>query len=1060
MIPIKPNNVTWTNEQWEAIYLTGKNILVSAGAGSGKTAVLTERIIEKLKSGISINKMIILTFTNAAAAEMKDRVRNSIEENLKDYPKLKDQLYLLDQAIITTFDSYSLYLVKKYHYLLGIDKNIGIIDNVILSLKKEEILDKILEKYYDNKEFLNLLDTFTEKDDTLIRNSLLNIYNKIDSICKKQEYLNSYIDKYYDDSFINEKINKYLELISDTRDVIQMLIESIKNIVDNEVLVDFICKIEDSLDDLNYAKKYEDFKKIMDIFKLPSMTTSKKVDPDEKEEIKGYYDKLKAYVNDLKELTSYNSINEIKEELLSTKDNANIMIKIITDLDNELSQFKKSINNYEFSDITRLAISLLENNEDIRLEIKNNTNEIMIDEYQDTNDIGEYFISLISNNNIYMVGDVKQSIYRFRNANPKIFIEKYNDYKNSDNGYALDLNKNFRSRKEVLENINLIFNHIMDEKIGGANYSDGHNMIYGNMKYIENGMTNQNYNLEIYDYNYKNSEYKKYYSKDELEVLMIAKDIKERIRKHEQVYNPKEKKLRDITYKDFAVLADRKTNFDLYKKIFDYEGIPIIIHKDEEFVYSNEIYVIKNILKLINILKNKDFTNINYPFISVARSYLFDYKDNDIFTSVTNKDIINNEIFKDLFNSLNKLVIKSKEESISSLLISIYKEFDMYSKSIKLSNINNINKKLDYIVTLASNLESLGYNLNDFINYFDNLFDKKIDIQYSDKKDTSSDSVNLMTIHRSKGLEYQMCYFPGLYKKFNKADLKDKFLFSYQFGIVLPIFKEGITNTIYKRLLSNEYLKEDISERLRVLYVALTRAREKIIMLDNINELDLTPLPFNNNVVNDLERMKYSSFEDIISSVEEYLNPYIVKKEEYLHKAYLHKKEIKLKEIDSCYQAFENKKIRIDVIKGNKENFSHKRLKIEKIDNELGLEIHEILEYLDFNNYEKDIANYCSDDFVKNKIMKLFDTPFMKNIKSKKIYKEYEFFDKDNQGIIDLVLEGDNDIFVVDYKLKDINKNYYNDQVKKYMDYLKTISNKNIKGYLYSILDEKYVQVK
>ena len=324
------------------------------------------------------------------------------------------------------------------------------------------------------------------------------------------------------------------------------------------------------------------------------MTRSKKVDEEEKEEIKGYYEKLKKYFEDLKSLLVYDSLEEIKNEIVSTKEYAKVIIRILKKLDEKVLEFKKENNSYEFSDITRLSIKLLEEYDEIREGIKVKTNEIMIDEYQDTNDIGDYFISLISNNNVYMVGDVKQSIYRFRNANPRIFMEKYHNYKQGNGGYALDLTKNFRSRCEVLDNINEMFNYIMDEEIGGANYQNGHNMIYGNKTYINEGKTDQNYNLEIYNYDYKTTDNKKYYSKDEVEAFIIADDIINRIKAKEQTFNMKKKELRDIKYSDFVILIDRKSNFELYKKVFDYKGIPLIMHKDEEFVYSNEIYVLKN----------------------------------------------------------------------------------------------------------------------------------------------------------------------------------------------------------------------------------------------------------------------------------------------------------------------------------------------------------------------------------------------------------------------------------------------------------------------------------
>ncbi len=1062
MIPTKPAGVTWTDEQWQAIYLTGKNIIVSAGAGSGKTAVLTERIIEKIKSGISIDDMIILTFTNAAAAEMRERVRDKIVKAAAIDSNLKEQLYLIDQAPITTFDAYSLSLVKKYHYLLGIGSNIGIIDNVVLAVAKEEILESVIEKYYDDKEFLKLLDTYTNKDDASIKKAILSIYNKTDSICKRKDFLDNYMNKYYDISFIQDKINDYLKLISDTRDVIMMLLESIKNIVTNEELASKIASMEESLDSLNYAKKYDDYKKNIELFRLPTIKKTKKIEQEDIDEIKGYLEKLKKYTDDLRDLVEYESTDEIEEELLSTKDYASVMVSILKDLDEEVLEFKKEKNAYEFSDITRLAISLLEEHPEIRENIKNKTNEIMIDEYQDTNDIGDYFISLISNNNVYMVGDVKQSIYRFRNANPKIFMGKYHNYKNGLGGYALDLNKNFRSREEVLSGINLMFNHIMDEEIGGANYQDGHNMIYGNKTYSNEGSTSQNYNLEIYNYDYKSGDNKGKYSKDEIEAFIIVDDIINKVKNKYQIFDVKSKTFHDASYKDFVILVDKKTKFELFKKIFDYKGVPIIVHKEEEFVYSSEIYVLKNILKLINIVRTKNYSELDYPFLSVARSYLFNFNDNDIFTSITNKDILTNPLFSKLFNSINKLATLSKKESISNLILDVYKEFDFYLKSINISNVDSVNKKLDYIVDVASKLEEMGYNLNDFIIYFDNVFDKKLDIQFANKKDTSSNSVNIMTIHKSKGLEYPVCYFPLLYSNFNKADLNDRFIFSSEYGIVMPVFKEGLTNTIYKRLLMDNYLKEDIAERLRVLYVALTRAKEQMIMINPINESDDILLPYQNDVVNNLERQKYNNFGSVLASLKPILSKYITNVNYEVDRGYERLKEVNYKDsLNKIDFKYDTEVLDLKANKLEEKTFSHTRNVIEKAsETTSGLNVHEVLEYLDFTNYEEDLNNYELSDFIKDKIKTFFNMPFMSSIVSSKIYKEYEFYTDDSHGIIDLLIEEENKFIIVDYKLKDITKPYYVDQVKGYINYIKSITNKEVEGYLYSILDSEYKKIR
>ena len=1054
-VKAKPEGSIWTDDQWNAICLDGKNIIVSAGAGSGKTAVLTERILEKLKNGVLINQMIILTFTKAAAGEMRERIRKKIKKAIKEFPKLENQLYLVDQADITTFDSYSLSLVKKYHYILGMPKNIGIIDNVQLNIERKKIIDDIFTRYYDNEKFLKLLDVYTNKDDETIKNAILNISSKLDSICKKQDYLETYMDKYYDLNFIKEKINDYNKIIMQTSDVILMLIDNIKFVASEEEFTEYANKIEEIYGNLAYCKKYEDFKKvIVDAGKFPTMPRKKDLDPYEREEINNYKDKLKVYLKELERLVRYESGEEIENNILSLKDHAEIIVSLLKDLDNETMKFKKQINSYEFSDIMRFAIKLLEENDSVREDIKNFTNEIMIDEYQDTNDIGDYLVSLISKNNVYMVGDVKQSIYRFRNANPKLFMSKYNAYKKGDSGYAIDLAKNFRSREEVLSGINEMFSRIMDDDIGGANYLEGHVAIFGNKAYIKEGKTDQNYNLEIYNYDYDNFEDKKLYSKDEVEAFIIADDILEKIKNKEQIFDKDEKTFSDIKFKDIVILVDRKSKFELFKKIFDYKKIPLIIHKDEQFVYSNEIYVLKNLLKLIEYEKNKSYENYNYSFLSVARSYICDYNDNDIFSSVTNKDIMTNPIFQDLISKIKYLAKYSEEVSLSNLIVEIYNTFDFYSKSINIGNVANVTNKLDYIIDVCKTLEETGYNLEDFTNYFDEVFNKEIDIQFSNKKDMSSNSVNIMTIHKSKGLEYPICYFPHFYKAFNKSDLNDRFLFDQDLGIINPVFNDGLEPTIYKELMSYKYINEDISERLRVLYVALTRAKEKMIIVNPISSKNGNSLPRNDkNVVNILERQKYKCFEDIIVSLKEDLKPYITNKDINVSKAYLLKSNVDYKKLLETNDI----KLETDLLNISKKaketkTFSHQKgLIVEPKDMSMGTKIHEVLEYLDFDNI--DIDKYDVSDFFKYKIKKLFKQEFIKP--GNKYYKEYEFYIEDKKGIIDLLIENDDEVIIVDYKLKNIAPKYYEDQVKAYVDYIKTITNKKVSGYLYSILDEE-----
>ena len=477
---------SWTKEQSQAINDRGHNIIVSAGAGSGKTAVLSERVITNLKRGMHINEMLLLTFTKAASGEMRERIRKKIKKE----ESLKEELDLIDTAYITTFDSFALSIVKKYHYLLNLSKDIKIIDNETITLKKIELLNNIIDSYYEkeDKDFIDLINTFCIKDDEEIRKSILDISNKLDMLSNKEKYLDLYIDKYYNELFIDENVTKYINLIKEKVLEIKNELNNLSYYVDNK----YYDKINESLYNLLNTNTYEEIKQNLNI-KLPILKT----DYNEAKIIK---ENISNLIKEIKSLTTYENETELKQSIIKTKPYVQAIINIIKDFTKEVKKYKKEYNIYEFTDISIMAINIVKNNEEIKEELKNHFKEIMIDEYQDTSDLQEEFISLIENNNVYMVGDIKQSIYRFRNANPIIFKTKYDKYTKHIDGEKIDLNKNFRSRQEVLENINLIFNMIMDDEIGGADYIKQHQMIFGNNTYNNEGKTEQNNNFEIYKY--------------------------------------------------------------------------------------------------------------------------------------------------------------------------------------------------------------------------------------------------------------------------------------------------------------------------------------------------------------------------------------------------------------------------------------------------------------------------------------------------------------------------------------------------------------------------------
>ena len=1039
MIPIKPSDAIWTDEQWNAIYDKGHNIIVSAGAGSGKTAVLSERVIENLKSGMSIKEVLLLTFTKAASLEMKTRIRNKIKKN----PSLSKELSLIDEAYITTFDSFALSIVKKYHYILNISPNVSIIDGSLIRIKKKEILTNIFDKYYENRneKFLKLISDFCIKDDKEIFDSVLSIYSKIDLKYNKNEYLDNYINEYFNIDRINNDIKDYEKLLMSKFEELDYLIEDMSYYIDS----DYITNLRLSVSNLMSSKTYDEIVSNLsvEIPRLPKGST---------DEVKEKKELINDVIKNIKSLCIYKNREEIMSSILSTKEYKEVIIDILKDFDEYVMAYKYENDIYEFTDIANLAIKLVKENVSVKEELKSSFKEIMIDEYQDTNDLQEILINLISNNNVYMVGDIKQSIYRFRNANPDIFKEKYNKYSNHIGGEKIDLNKNFRSREEVLNNINLLFNKVMDESIGGADYIKSHQMIFGNKSYINKGKTIQNYDFELYSYIYdKKSEY----SKEEIEAFIIAKDILSKVKGNYQIFDKDTSVLRNAEYSDFVILMDRTTNFDLYKKIFLYLGIPLELYKDETMNEDTDIIVLNNLIKFTIKLDTGVYDKeLEYLFTSIMRSFLCESPDEEIFDTIKNKTILTSP----LANKVRKIKLNNK--SSYEIINDLINEFDFYNKLITIGNESASSVKLNSILSNAKTTSSIGYDINSFSEYLDNVIKEKIDIKYTIHSGVSN-SVKIMTIHKSKGLEFPICYFSGLYKPFNISDIKEKFTYSNKYGIITPYFDEGVAETIYKHLLKNDYLKEEISEKIRLFYVALTRAKEKMILVMPYEEIVNGK---ESDLVSNVVRSKYKSLLDIVSSTLVSLTKYVTVidyNKSGITKDYslLIKKDFKsgiekstevlnvnelLVEnetlIDKHYSKENNKLITSDVKKNMK----------------FGKYVHEVLEYFDLK--KKDYS-YIKDEFIKNKIISFSNLPIFDNVNEANIFHEYEIIYTLNNtkyhGVIDLMLEYPSHIDIIDYKLSDVTDINYISQLNGYKEYISSITKKPVNVYLYSIINEK-----
>ena len=1025
----------WTNEQQLAIGHEGENIIVSAGAGSGKTAVLSERVLRKLKSGVGIKQLLILTFTKAAAAEMRERIRANIKKN----PDLASQLLELDGAYITTFDSYSLSLVKKYHYLLNVSKNIQIGEASVFTIRENEFLDEILMRRYENptSDFTKLIYDFCTKDDDSLKKSILKINHALDLRYDKVEYLTFYIDTFYQPDTIESYCQLYVSKLFSLQEEMQNIIESLCPLLEEKVS----------------EKVYSFYRKFLDSKTYDEMVGSlderaPQTPRNSEDDVKAYFAKLSELRKRAKDYLVYPSYQEMKDAIWATEGYAKEIVSILLELDQKMMELKHEEDTYDFTDISKMAIQLLLDHPDIKEEVKQSFQEIMIDEYQDTSDLQETFISLIANHNVYMVGDIKQSIYRFRNANPYIFKEKYENYQKGIDGFKIDLNKNFRSRKEVLDNVNLMFDLLMDSVVGGADYKASHRMVFGNNSYEEQGKSDTSHQMEVYRYDYdKSSEY----SKEEIEAFWIAQDIKKKIESGYLVYNFKEEnaKPRPCKYQDFVIMLDRSTNFGLYKKIFTYFGIPLAVKKDESIKSTTDLLLFSNILTFIFKIYHHEYDTMYYhTYASIARSFLFSLSDQEIFQTITGKRITESSIYQ-----LAEPIAKELDGlSTTELLDRILTAFSYYEKLLSVGDIDSALARIDNLKRIAKGFESIGMTPSMFQEYLVELTENdQLDLKYKVSEDASN-AVQIMTIHASKGLEFPICYFASLDVKFNMRDMNDRFLYDNKTGIITPYFKEGIGDTILKSLYKERYTMEEVSEKIRLFYVAVTRAKEKMIFVLPSREWD--------KGTDYDSKVSWSSLADMLDSIRDVLSPYTLSidlKEIPLTHAY---HTLTKKEYPASFSHYVEEEISIPVKPIGQERFSkttsHILSKQELRAMKFGEHMHEVFESIDIlhPNLEK------LSKFEKEKVTLFLKHDIVRNA-PQAVYQEYEFMTeldgKMQHGIIDLLLQYENRYVIIDYKLKEVTDEAYRKQLDGYKKYIYQKTGKPVEAYLYSILDDRMV---
>ena len=909
------SEVKWTKEQRQVIESRNTNLLVSAAAGSGKTAVLIERIIELVldeKNPIDINKLLVVTFTKLAASEMRERVSKAIEKKLEENPEnehLQKQLLLLSGADITTIDSFCKDVLISYAHLVNLDSNIKVIDPSENEVLAKEVMEELFEELYENNDesFLRLVNWYAKKNtDEGLLQLLLNVNNFVNShpfpkiwLNEKAEFFNTSTK---DDDFYLE--NYILDIAKDVDMDLEFFELSIKNNlkkIENypelekyidiyNILLDALFVVKESLK--NFLKdntKFDELKKSSYEF-LNSNFGSFRISKCD-EEVKEIYNKVKKELDSIKlEITE--SLGALNLDLENIKKESDLIYPYVRSISDVVIKFKEKFwerkqkfNYVDFADIEHLALEILVDiDEDgnikpskTALEYQEKYAEVFIDEYQDSNLVQEILLSAVAKeNNRFMVGDVKQSIYRFRQADPSIFMEKYENYYRVEDDIdsfnrKIMLYANFRSRKEILEGTNLVFSKIMKKETGELDYTVDERL--NPMASFKESDENVGGAVEILLVDEKSDE--EYedeiiltdeYSEDfeemksfKLECIKIANTIYNMMNNKENPFKVYDKNLDDyrkVEYKDIVILMrSPSTNTKILEEVFLEYNIPIYAESTGGYFETFEVDTIINLLKiidnpmqdipLISVMYSPiyNFTSIELSQIRLVDRELKFYEllikildDEDIEIRVSLKEKIA-KFISDL-----KLFIQKKSLVSADELIWFLYKYTGYYNYVGLLDMGEQRKtNLMLLFEKAKNYEKNSYKgLFNFVNYIQKI-SLKSDVSEAKLISEDANVIRIMSIHKSKGLEFPIVFLANTNKKFNfRAD--DSNLVLHQklgFGaVVYDMDKKTSFNSIMKKKIEKFKKNEQIAEEMRLLYVAMTRAKEKLIITGRVKDYE------------------------------------------------------------------------------------------------------------------------------------------------------------------------------------------------------------------------------
>lgn len=919
----------WTEQQLRAIKTHNKNLLVAAAAGSGKTAVLVERIIAMIiddENPVDIDKLLVVTFTNAAASEMRERIGSAITEKLDKNPnnkRLQKQLTLLNKANITTMHSFCLDVIRNNFHHIDLDPNFRIGDQTEIILMKQDVLQEIFEDKYetvkDEDEFFNVVEAFGgNKDDKSLQEMVEKLFNFSMSGPYPKRWLSHRAEDFNlsckEDLFNSKWIKVILQGVEDDINSMILELDNIITVLNEEnsspKIIDNINETISSLYLVSQGlqKGYDEFQGALQKVSFGTLRMGKDIDEDLKNHIKSVRDKVKAKIKEMQGSFSFS----LEDSYMALKNMYPIMrglVSLVIEFMDKYSEKKKEKGILDFNDLEHYCLRILNETYEegiitpssVAVSFKEKFYEVLVDEYQDSNNVQEAIIDLVSRKNstdpnVFMVGDVKQSIYRFRQAKPELFLEKYNTYGEvvEDNNHELCgkilLYKNFRSRSEILSGVNYIFKKTMSKLVGEMEYTDKERLNLGAAfpEEEEDAIVGGAIEVNIIDIAGREDEEdiieedtmdEEELDKIQVEARLVASKIKNLFKAKDgktfMVFDKDIKGYRPVKYKDIVILLRATAQWaDIFTEELSKEDIPAYADSSSGYFQTIEIRTIMALLQII------DNPLQDIPMLAVLKSPIFGFtpgelvdlriiNKNKYFYQVLN-DIANGEVYEDgtsegykleetfinkakhVIEAISKWRKKSIHMPIDEFIWYLYMDTSYYGYVRAMPNGVQRQANLRILFQRARQYENTSFKgLFNFINFINKLRNSSGDMGSAKTLGENEDVVRIMSIHKSKGLEFPVVILAGCGKQFNQRDIYDTVLFHEELGLgpdFIDYEKRYKYPTIAKEAIKKKLRIENLSEEMRVLYVALTRAKEKLILTGSVPNLEKAIIRWGNGV--------------------------------------------------------------------------------------------------------------------------------------------------------------------------------------------------------------------